>query len=144
MSRKLLVGWIIGAMVVVTGVAVAATISVFLSSQFGSGVSNTTTGCDTSLTFDFGTPTYSQADDDYTFTTVEYSGLDVPSCDQQIMRVTVVDASSAALADASLSIDDTTPSLPPGDLTPSTGTLTLSQPVPVGDADRVIAAITNN
>lgn len=143
-AKKWVFGWAVGSMVVVTGAAVAGSIAIFLSSQFGSGVSNTTTGCDTTLTFDFGTPTYSQAAGDYTFTTVDYDGLDVPACDTQVMRVTVIDTNELALGDASLTVDDTSPNQAPGTVTPSAGTLTLSQPVAVNQADRVVAAITNN
>lgn len=143
-GRRWVFGAVVGSMVVVTSAAVAASISIFLSSQFGSGVSNTTTGCDTSLSFDFGTPTYQQAAGDYVFTTIDYDGLNVPACDTQTMRVTVIDSNELALADASLSIDDTSPNQAPGTVTPSAGTLTLSQGVAVNQADRVVAALTNN
>lgn len=144
MSRKALFGWIVGALVAVTAVAVAATISVYLSSQFGGGTSNTTNPCDLSISYSFGAPTYSQAASAYTFTTVDYDGLNVTACDTQTLRLTVVDASSVALGNASLLVDDTSPNQSPGSVTPPNGTLTLSQPVSVTAADRIVTAITSN
>lgn len=143
-GRRWLFGWIVGSMVVVTSAAVAASISIFLSSQFGSGVSNSTTGCDTSLSFDFGPPTYNQNAQDYAFTTVDYDGLNVQACDTQTLRLTVIGSNSSGLANASLLIDDTSPNQAPGTVTPSSGTLTLTQPVSVNQAQRIVAALTNN
>ena len=137
-------GWVIGSMLAVTGLAVAASITIYLNSTFGGGVSNATSGCDSSISFDFTTPSYDAAAAAYVFTDIDYAGLDVPNCDTQTLRLTVVNSSSTALANGSLLIDDTSPNQSPGSVTPSAGTITLSQPVSVTDADRVVAAITNN
>ena len=141
LSRKAMFGWIVGAVLVVGGAAIAATITIILSGAFGSGVSNTPGACDTSLTFSFPAPSYSSSVMDYAFTTIDYDGLNVNMCDTQTLRVTVIDSANNALGNATLLIDDT-PSA--GTPTPSSGTLSLSQPVQVSQVVRVVSAITNN
>ena len=144
MSRKALFGWIIGSLIAVSSVVLAAAISVVLTSQFGSGISNTTNPCDSSMQFGFGPASYSQPLGDYAFTTVTYENLNVTACDTQTMRVTVVDVSNAALANASLLIDDTNPAQAPGTDTPPNGSMTLSAPVTVSAANRIVMALTSN
>jgi hypothetical protein len=135
-SRRWIAGWIVGSMVAITGAAVAATITIFLTSQLGSGVSNVATSCDSSITFEFGTPAYDQAVGDYAFTSVNYGGLDVVSCDNQTMRVSVISVTNTVLATGTLLIDDS--------VTLTSGPITLSQPVAVSQTDRVAAAITTD
>lgn len=85
--------------------------------------------CDSSWDLAFGEPVYDETDGRYEFTTVDFSNVASPSCDNQTIAVTVFNSSGASLGEGDAVI------------AASSGTITLSAGVSASDATGTASVI---
>lgn len=112
-SRRALIALIVGIMVFTIVFAVAASLSV-TSSSLGAGT-GTVASCDTNGVATSFDTTYDAAAVGYEVTTVHVTGIATPGCDGLTMKVTLVGAGDASLAEQTVTL--ATPAASPTDLT---------------------------
>jgi hypothetical protein len=110
--NRLLIAVIVGVMVFATVFAVAATLSVTPSS-LGAGT-GTVSSCDTNGVATSFDTTYSAAAGGYEVSTVHVAGIATPGCDGLTLRVTLVGAGDASLAEQTTALG--TPATSPTDV----------------------------
>ena len=135
MKRPTITGWVVGAAVAVTSVAVAATLTVLVVDSIAAGTA-TVSSCDGTVAVEVGAPTFANPPGEYVATTVDVVNLDDTMCDGQTVRVTLATPAGASLAEASQIVDAAT--------WQTRQTLTLNTPAPVDEIGRVAAAISAN
>ena len=109
---RLLIALIVGIMVFATVFAVAASLTVTPASLgAGTGI---VSSCDTNGVATSFDTTYSSAAVGYKVTTVHVTGIATPGCDGLTMKVTLIGAADAALAEQTVTI--ATPAASPTDL----------------------------
>lgn len=111
--RRALIALIVGIMVFAIVFAVAASLSV-TSSSLGAGT-GTVASCDTNGVATSFDTTYDAAAVGYEVTTVHVTGIATPGCDGLTMKVTLVGAGDASLAEQTVTL--ATPAASPTDLT---------------------------
>jgi len=111
--RRALIAFIVGVMVFAIVFAVAASLSV-TSSSLGAGT-GTVASCDTNGVATSYDTTYDATAVGYEVTTVHVTGIATPGCDGLTMKVTLVGAGDAALAEQTVTL--ATPAASPTDLT---------------------------
>jgi hypothetical protein len=111
--RRALIAFIVGIMVFAIVFAVAASLSV-TSSSLGAGT-GTVASCDTNGVATSFDTTYDAAAVGYEVTTVHVTGIATPGCDGLTMKVTLVGAGDASLAEQTVTL--ATPAASPTSLT---------------------------
>ena len=111
--RRALIALIVGIMVFTIVFAVAASLSV-TSSSLGAGT-GTVASCDTNGVATSFDTTYDAAAVGYEVTTVHVTGIATPGCDGLTMKVTLVGAGDASLAEQTVTL--ATPAASPTNLT---------------------------
>jgi len=110
--QRLVIAAMVGIMVFATVFAVAASLSITATS-LGAGTA-TVASCDTNgVTTSFET-TYSATAAGYQVTTVHVAGIATPGCDGLTMKVTLIGAADASLAERTVTL--ATPAANPTDL----------------------------
>jgi len=109
---RLLIATIVGIMVFATVFAVAASLTVTPSS-LGAGT-GTVSSCDTNGVATSFDTTYSAVAVGYKVTTVHVTGIATPGCDGLTMKVTLIGAGDASLAEQTVTL--ATPAASPTDL----------------------------
>jgi hypothetical protein len=111
--RRALIAFIVGIMVFAIVFAVAASLSV-TSSSLGAGT-GTVASCDTNGVATSFDTTYDAAAVGYEVTTVHVTGIATPGCDGLTMKVTLIGAGDASLAEQTVTL--ATPAASPTNLT---------------------------
>ena len=111
--RRAVIALIVGIMVFTIVFAVAASLSV-TSSSLGAGT-GTVASCDTNGVATSFDTTYDAAAVGYEVTTVHVTGIATPGCDGLTMKVTLVGAGDASLAEQTVTL--ATPAASPTNLT---------------------------
>ncbi|MEX0625371.1 MAG: hypothetical protein WD402_02375 [Chloroflexota bacterium] len=111
--RRVLIAFIVGIMVFATVFAVAASLGV-TSSSLGAGT-GTAASCDTNGVATSFDTTYDATPAGYEVTTVHVTGIATPGCDGLTMKVTLVGAGDASLAEQTVTL--ATPAASPTNLT---------------------------